>query len=160
MSNEVILTMKNISKSFAGVNALKNVELTLRKGEVHALMGENGAGKSTLMKCMIGVHKADQGEIVYKGKPVQFESVLEAQKAGISMIFQELNLIPHLTVAENIFFAREPLKHGLVDKEKMIEESAKLLALFDIDVDPTDEVRMLSVAKQQMVEIAKALFRC
>ncbi|MEG9531115.1 sugar ABC transporter ATP-binding protein [Mannheimia indoligenes] len=157
MSNEVILTMKNISKSFAGVNALKNVELTLRKGEVHALMGENGAGKSTLMKCMIGVYKADQGEIVYKGKPVQFESVLEAQKAGISMIFQELNLIPHLTVAENIFFAREPLKHGLVDKEKMIEESAKLLALFDIDVDPTDEVRMLSVAKQQMVEIAKAL---
>lgn len=157
MSNEIILTMKNISKSFSGVNALKNVELTLRKGEVHALMGENGAGKSTLMKCMIGVHQADEGEIVYKGKPVQFASVLDAQKSGISMIFQELNLIPHLTVAENIFFAREPLKHGLVDKDKMIEESAKLLSLFEIDVNPTDEVRLLPVAKQQMVEIAKAL---
>ncbi len=157
MQNEVILTMKNISKSFAGVNALKGVELTLRKGEVHALMGENGAGKSTLMKCLLGVYQADEGEIIYKGQPVRFESVLEAQKAGISMIFQELNLIPHLTVAENIFFAREPLKHGLVDKDKMVEESAKLLNFFEIDVDPNDEVRMLSVAKQQMVEIAKAL---
>ncbi|HHW7570769.1 TPA: sugar ABC transporter ATP-binding protein [Mannheimia haemolytica] len=157
MPNEVILTMKNISKSFAGVNALKGVELTLRKGEVHALMGENGAGKSTLMKCLLGVYQADEGEIIYKGQPVRFESVLEAQKAGISMIFQELNLIPHLTVAENIFFAREPLKHGLVDKDKMVEESAKLLNFFEIDVDPNDEVRMLSVAKQQMVEIAKAL---
>lgn len=83
MQNEVILTMKNISKSFAGVNALKGVELTLRKGEVHALMGENGAGKSTLMKCLLGVYQADEGEIIYKGQPVRFESVLEAQKAGI-----------------------------------------------------------------------------
>lgn len=154
---EVVLTMRNISKGFAGVQALKDVQLTLRKGEVHALMGENGAGKSTLMKCMIGVYEADEGEIVYKGKPVQFPSVLDAQHAGISMIFQELNLIPHLTVAENIFFAREPLHMGMVDKEKMNKDAKALLALFDIDVSPTEEVRNLPVAKQQMVEIAKAL---
>ncbi|NBI43376.1 ATP-binding cassette domain-containing protein [[Haemophilus] felis] len=155
--NETILTMRNISKGFAGVQALKDVQLTLRKGEVHALMGENGAGKSTLMKCLLGVYQRDEGDIVYKGKSISFSSVLEAQKEGISMIFQELNLIPHLTVAENIFFAREPHKYGVVDKKKMISDSEKLLALFDIDVKPTDEVRTLSVAKQQMVEIAKAL---
>lgn len=154
---ETVLTMRNISKGFAGVQALKDVQLTLRKGEVHALMGENGAGKSTLMKCLLGVYQKDTGEIIYKGKNVNFSSVLEAQQQGISMIFQELNLIPHLTVAENIFFAREPIKHGMVDKKKMVQDSAKLLSLFDIDVDPNDEVRSLSVAKQQMVEIAKAL---
>ncbi|QLB12247.1 monosaccharide ABC transporter ATP-binding protein (CUT2 family) [Bisgaardia hudsonensis] len=155
--NEILLTMRHISKGFAGVQALKDVQLTLRKGEVHALMGENGAGKSTLMKCMIGVYQADEGEIIYKGEKVNFSSVLDAQHAGISMIFQELNLIPHLTVAENIFFAREPIHLGMVDKQKMIKESAKILSLFDIDVSPTDEVRTLPVAKQQMVEIAKAL---
>ncbi|MGV6987982.1 sugar ABC transporter ATP-binding protein [Testudinibacter sp. P80/BLE/0925] len=152
-----LLSMTNISKSFGAVQALKDVHLQLRKGEVHALMGENGAGKSTLMKCLIGVYHPEVGDIVYKGKKVRFESVLEAQKNGISMIFQELNLIPHLTVAENIFFAREPLKHGLVDKRKMNRDSAELLSMFDIDVAPTDIVNTLSVAKQQMVEIAKAL---
>lgn len=155
--HETILTMRHISKGFAGVQALKDVQLTLRKGEVHALMGENGAGKSTLMKCLLGVYQKDEGTITYKGQEVNFASVLEAQKQGISMIFQELNLIPHLTVAENIFFAREPIKYGMVDKEKMIRDSATLLSLFDIDVKPTDQVRTLSVAKQQMVEIAKAL---
>lgn len=157
MQNETILTMRHISKGFAGVQALKDVQLTLRKGEVHALMGENGAGKSTLMKCMIGVYTADEGEIIYKGKKVNFASVLDAQKEGISMIFQELNLIPHLTVAENIFFAREPNKFGVVDKAKMNRDAAALLNMFDIDVKPTDLVKDLSVARQQMVEIAKAL---
>ncbi len=133
------------------------ITLTLRKGEVHALMGENGAGKSTLMKCMIGVYTADEGEIIYKGKNVNFASVLDAQKEGISMIFQELNLIPHLTVAENIFFAREPNKFGVVDKTKMNNDATALLNMFDIDVKPTDLVKDLSVARQQMVEIAKAL---
>ncbi|MDH2999530.1 D-xylose ABC transporter ATP-binding protein [Chelonobacter oris] len=152
-----LLSMTNISKSFGAVHALKEVDLALRKGEVHALMGENGAGKSTLMKCLIGVHHPEQGEIRYKGEKVRFASVLEAQKNGISMIFQELNLIPHLTVAENIFFAREPLKYGLVDKRKMNNDAAELLSMFDIDVAPGDIVNMLSVAKQQMVEIAKAL---
>ncbi len=132
--HETILTMRHISKGFAGVQALKDVQLTLRKGEVHALMGENGAGKSTLMKCLLGVYQKDEGTITYKGQEVNFASVLEAQKQGISMIFQELNLIPHLTVAENIFFAREPIKYGMVDKEKMIRDSATLLSLFDIDV--------------------------
>ena len=152
-----ILSMKHISKSFTGVQALKDVQFTLRRGEVHALMGENGAGKSTLMKVLIGVHAADEGEILYKDQPTDFSSVLEAQKQGISMIFQELNLIPHLSVAENIFFAREPLKYGIIDKSKMEADAAKLLSVFDIDVEPSDIVNTLSVAKQQMVEIAKAL---
>ncbi|MDY5422413.1 sugar ABC transporter ATP-binding protein [Actinobacillus porcinus] len=157
MQNETLLTMRHISKSFAGVQALKDVQLTLRKGEVHALMGENGAGKSTLMKCLIGVYSADEGEIIYKGKTVNYASVLEAQHDGISMIFQELNLIPHLTVAENIFFAREPNHLGIVDKAKMNQDASALLEMFDIDVKPTDLVKDLSVACQQMVEIAKAL---
>ncbi|TNH03250.1 sugar ABC transporter ATP-binding protein [Testudinibacter sp. TR-2022] len=152
-----LLSMSNISKSFGTVHALKDVHLELRKGEVHALMGENGAGKSTLMKCLIGVYHPEVGDIVYKGEKVRYSSVLEAQKNGISMIFQELNLIPHLTVAENIFFAREPLKHGLIDQRKMNVDATQLLSMFDIDVAPTDIVHTLSVAKQQMVEIAKAL---
>jgi len=149
--------MTGISKAFTGVQALQNVNLQLRAGEVHALMGENGAGKSTLMKVLLGVHKADEGYITYQGEDVEFSSVLDAQNAGISMIFQELNLIPHLSVAENIFFAREPLKHGLVDYKTMRQEASKLLEMFDIDVKPTDIVNTLSVAKQQMVEIAKSL---
>ncbi|MGF1718787.1 sugar ABC transporter ATP-binding protein [Vibrio kyushuensis] len=152
-----ILTMSGISKAFTGVQALKDVNFQLRAGEVHALMGENGAGKSTLMKVLIGVHKADEGHITYQGQSIEYSSVLDAQKAGISMIFQELNLIPHLSVAENIFFAREPLKHGLVDYKTMRHEASKLLDMFDIDVKPTDIVNTLSVAKQQMVEIAKSL---
>nr|WP_319514406.1 sugar ABC transporter ATP-binding protein [uncultured Cohaesibacter sp.] len=154
---EPILTMRDISKSFVGVQALKGVQLQLRKGEVHALMGENGAGKSTLMKGLLGVYKFNEGEIVYKGETVAFDGVMQAQEAGISMIFQELNLIPHLSVAENIFFAREPKKAGIIDKKKMERDSARLLEVFDIDVKPTDIVHTLSVAKQQMVEIAKAL---
>ena len=152
-----IVQMRNISKSFSGVQALKGVDFELRKGEVHALMGENGAGKSTLMKALIGVHAHDEGTIIYKGNEVAFGSVLEAQQNGISMIFQELNLVPHLTVAENIFLAREPLKNKLIDYQTMEEKSSKLLEMFDIDVSPKDIVNTLSVAKQQMVEIAKAL---
>lgn len=152
-----ILTMTGISKAFTGVQALQGVNLQLRAGEVHALMGENGAGKSTLMKVLLGVHQADEGYITYQGKNVEFSSVLDAQNAGISMIFQELNLIPHLSVAENIFFAREHLKHGLIDYKTMRQEASKLLEMFDIDVKPTDIVNTLSVAKQQMVEIAKSL---
>jgi ribose transport system ATP-binding protein len=155
--SQQILSMTNISKSFTGVQALSNVDFTLRQGEVHALMGENGAGKSTLMKVLIGVHEADAGGIIYKGEKVCFDSVLDAQKAGISMIFQELNLIPHLSVAENIFFAREQTYYGIINKREMESEAAKLLDIFDIDVMPSDIVNTLSVAKQQMVEIAKAL---
>ena len=156
MSNTV-LSMRNISKSFTGVQALSDVDFDLRKGEVHALMGENGAGKSTLMKVLIGIHEADEGSIRFKGEERVFESVLDAQEHGISMIFQELNLIPHLSVAENIFFAREPLVKGIINHKKMEEDAAKLLNIFDIDVKPSDIVNTLSVAKQQMVEIAKAL---
>ena len=152
-----IVQMRNISKSFAGVHALKGVNFELRKGEVHALMGENGAGKSTLMKVLTGVYTADEGSIFYKGQEKVFDSVFSAQQSGISMIFQELNLIPHLTVAENIFLAREPLKNGLIDYHTMEKKAAELLDMFDIDVSPKDMVNTLSVARQQMVEIAKAL---
>ncbi|WP_068083731.1 sugar ABC transporter ATP-binding protein [Polycladidibacter stylochi] len=155
--SETLLSMTGISKAFAGVQALKDVQFSLRKGEVHALMGENGAGKSTLMKTLIGVHTPDTGEIIYKGEKVCFDSVLDAQEAGISMIFQELNLIPHLSVAENIFFAREPLVNGIIDKRSMEAEAARLLEMFDIGVKPSDIVNTLSVAQQQMVEIFKAL---
>jgi ribose transport system ATP-binding protein len=152
-----LLLMTDISKSFSGVPALKKVHFELRKGEVHALIGENGAGKSTLMKVLIGVHEADEGTIFYKNRQVNYSSVLEAQRDGISMIFQELNLVPHLTVAENIFLAREPLKNGLIDYKKMENDAQELLNIFDIDVLPKDLVLNLSVARQQMVEIAKAL---
>ncbi|TCL04347.1 monosaccharide ABC transporter ATP-binding protein (CUT2 family) [Sodalis ligni] len=152
-----LLQMTDISKSFSGVPALKKVNFKLRKGEVHALMGENGAGKSTLMKVLIGVYEADEGTLFYKGREVHYDSVLEAQQDGISMIFQELNLVPHLTVAENIFLAREPLKNGLINYKKMESDAQDLLNIFDIDVSPRETVLNLSVARQQMVEIAKAL---
>ncbi len=154
---DVFLSMQNISKAFPGIQALDNVQLNLRQGEVHALLGENGAGKSTLMKVLMGIYKADEGEIIYKGQPVAFTSPLNAQENGVSMIFQELNLIPHLTVAENIFLAREPMKGGIINKKYMNEEAQKLLDLFDISIKPTDIVHTLSVAEQQMVEIAKAI---
>lgn len=154
---EVLIQMKGISKSFTGVQALNNVNFELRKGEVHALMGENGAGKSTLMKALVGVHQPDEGKIYYKNQEVEFHSVLDAQKNGISMIFQELNLIPHLTVAENIFLAREPMRMGMVDFALMEEKAIRLLDVFEMDISPKDIVHTLPVAKQQMVEIAKAI---
>ena len=152
-----IIQMKGISKYFTGVQALKDVNFELRKGEVHALMGENGAGKSTLMKALVGVHLPDEGKIFYKEKEIRFNSVLEAQKSGISMIFQELNLVPHLSVAENIFLAREPKKRGIIDFNLMYQNAASLLDMFDMDISPNDIVNTLPVAKQQMVEIAKAV---
>ncbi len=157
MQQPSIVKMMNISKSFTGVHALKNVNFELRKGEVHALMGENGAGKSTLMKILTGVYTSDAGTITYNGQEINFKSVLEAQNSGVSMIFQELNLVPHLSVAENIFLAREPLKNGLIDYPCMENKSVELLEMFDIGVSPKSIVNTLSVAQQQMVEIAKAL---
>ena len=134
---EVILTMKGIDKSFPGVHALDHVNLEVRKGEVHALMGENGAGKSTLMKVLTGIYSKDEGTITYEGKEVEFTNPREAQDAGIVIVHQELNMMGHLTVAQNIFIGREPMKGGLIDDGKMNEEAKRLFGILNIDIDPT-----------------------
>ena len=157
MEQDVLLALRGITKRFPGVVALDGVSIELRAGEVHALCGENGAGKSTLMKILSGVYQADAGEIVYQGKTVRFASSVEAEAAGIAIIHQELNLVPHLSVAENIYLAREPRKGLFVDARRMQREAAALLARLKLDIAPGDEVKTLSMAQQQMVEIAKAL---
>ena len=154
---EVILTMKGIDKSFPGVHALDHVDLEVRKGEVMALMGENGAGKSTLMKVLTGIYTKDSGSIVYEGKEVAFSGPREAQDAGIVIVHQELNMVNHLTVAQNIFIGREPMKGGFIDDAKMIEESAKLFKMLGIDINPRENMGRLTVGMQQMCEIAKAI---
>ncbi len=154
---EVILTMKGIDKSFPGVHALDHVDLEVRKGEVHALMGENGAGKSTLMKVLTGIYSKDSGTITYEGKEVEFTNPREAQDAGIVIVHQELNMMGHLTVAQNIFIGREPKKGILIDDAKMNEEAKKLFEMLNIDIDPTEKMSRLTVGKQQMCEIAKAI---
>lgn len=154
---EVILTMEGIDKSFPGVHALDHVKLEVKKGEVHALMGENGAGKSTLMKVLTGIYSKDEGTIIYEGKEVEFTNPREAQKEGIIIVHQELNMMNHLTVAQNIFIGREPRKHNLIDDAKMNEEARKLFERLHIDIDPTENMGKLTVGKQQMCEIAKAI---
>ncbi len=154
---DVILTMKGIDKSFPGVHALDHVDLEVRKGEVHALMGENGAGKSTLMKVLTGIYKKDEGTITYEGKEVEFSNPREAQDAGIVIVHQELNMMGHLTVAQNIFIGREIMKGKLIDDRKMNEEAKKLFDRLGIDIDPTETMSRLTVGKQQMCEIAKAI---
>lgn len=154
---EVILTMKDIDKSFPGVHALDHVDLEVKKGEVHALMGENGAGKSTLMKVLTGIYTKDSGTITYEGKEVEFASTKEAQDAGIVIVHQELNMMGHLTVAQNIFIGREFMKGMKIDDKKMNEEAKKLFDRLHIDIDPTETMSNLTVGKQQMCEIAKAI---
>ncbi len=156
--SDVLLEMKNIQKSFPGVHALDNANIEVRAGEVHALIGENGAGKSTLMKVLNGIYKKDGGQIIYKGEEIELSNPLDAQRRGIGMIHQELNLMPHLTVAENIFIGKEPMVGGVfLDQKKANKAAKELLASMHLDIDPTRRVKTLTVAKQQMVEIAKAL---
>jgi len=156
--DEELLRVENVTKKFPGVLALDRVHFELRRGEVHALVGENGAGKSTLMKILSGVYRPDEGTLYYKGKPVVFHNAQEAQRAGISIIYQELNLMPHLTVAQNIFIGREPLRFGgYIDDRQMNRQARELLARLHVDIDPTTPVYALPLSKRQMVEIAKAL---
>jgi len=156
--DKVILEMKNIDKRFSGVHALKKANLELREGEVHALMGENGAGKSTLMKVLCGIHKRNGGEIILFDNAVDFSNIKESQDAGISIIHQEMNMMSHLTVAQNIYIGREPMKNGIyIDDKKMEEDAAKLFEKIGVDIDPSVKVGTLTVGKQQMVEIAKAV---
>lgn len=160
MSNEYILEMKSVSKAFPGVQALDNVQLKVRKGTVHALMGENGAGKSTLMKILIGIYKKDTGSITFDGEEIDVVNTNYALHKGISMIFQELNPIPYMTVAENIYVGREPIGKSkiFIDKRKMMNDTREFLNKLEIsNIDPNDKLCDLSVAKTQMVEIAKAI---
>ena len=156
--NKVILEMKGIDKKFSGVHALKSVNLELCEGEVHALMGENGAGKSTLMKVLCGIYERNAGEVILFGKPVNFSNIKDSQNAGIAIIHQELNMMNHLTVAQNIYIGREPMVNGIyIDDKKMEEDAKKLFERIGVDIDPSVKVGSLTVGKQQMVEIAKAV---
>ena len=156
MNETVVLEMKGIDKRFPGVHALKRCSLSLRKGEVNALAGENGAGKSTLMKILTGIYQRDEGEITYNGNSVVFKNPREAQEAGIAIVHQELNLMNHLTAAQNIFIGRE--SDGFFLNDKIInKKTAELFKELKLNIKPTEIVGNLSVGKQQMIEIAKAI---
>ena len=158
MAEQALLEMRGICKYFPGVRALENVDFTLRAGEVHALVGENGAGKSTLIKVLTGVHPKDGGEIRMEGQPIAPTSPLDAQKHFISTVYQEVNLCPNLTVAENIFIGREPKKHGMIDWKSVNRRSAELLKRLNLgNIDVTRTLDSYSVAVQQMIAIARAV---
>ena len=154
-----VLELRGISKSFVGVQALDDVSFELHRGEVHILLGENGAGKSTLMKILCGAYKADAGEFFYKGNAVKIAKPSDAKAYGIAVIFQEFTLVPHLSVAQNIFLGREFRGRwtGLLDKARMRSEAQQILDELEMAIDPDAELVTLGVAQQQMVEIAKAL---
>ena len=155
-----LLEIKGISKSFPGVKALKDVSIDLSSGEILGLCGENGAGKSTLMKLITGIYKADEGgEILFDGQRIDVNGPREAQHLGISIIHQEFNLVPDLTVAQNIYLGREPRKfrNSLLDDGALYSQAKELLGRLEIQIDPRRYLRDLSVARQQMVEIAKAM---
>ena len=157
MAEEYVLELRGITKIFPGVKALNKVQFQLKQGEVHALMGENGAGKSTFIKVITGVHKAEEGEMYLYGKKVDFKGPKDAQEAGIAAVYQHATSYPDLTVAENIFMGHEIIKRGMIQWKQMNEEANKLLKRMNAEFDATAEMGTLSVAEQQMVEIAKAL---
>lgn len=152
-----LLEMLNVSKEFPGVKALDGVKLRVRKGSVHALMGENGAGKSTLMKCLFGIYHMDEGQILFEGKPVNFTSSRHALDNGVSMVHQELNQVRTTRIMDNIWLGRFPMKGLFVDEEKMYEDTLKIFKELDINLDPRQKIGTLPVSESQMVEIAKAV---
>ncbi|GLX99242.1 putative ribose/galactose/methyl galactoside import ATP-binding protein 3 [Herbidospora sp. NBRC 101105] len=157
-SAQVILRMTGIGKSFLGIRVLRGIDLSANAGEVHAVVGENGAGKSTLMKILAGVHQPDEGTVEIGGTTRSFAHPVEAQRAGVAIIYQEFNLLPERSVADNVFLGREPTRRGLVDRAAMEEATARLLdELDEHGFGPRDLVKDLSVAQQQVVEIVKAL---
>lgn len=155
--NEIIVSMRNIQKRFAGVHALDDAQLTLRKGEVLGLIGENGAGKSTLMKILSGIYRQDSGEVEVDGRAVNYSCPKDALDDGICMIHQELNLVPKLSVADNIFIGRESKKGPFLNRAEDCRRARELLSRLELDIDPQTTVNRLTVAKQQMVEIAKGI---
>ena len=160
MEDNIVLTMRGICMTFPGVKALDNVDFTLRKGEIHALMGENGAGKSTLIKCLTGINDFEAGEIRVNGieGPVKNHSTLDAQKVGISTVYQEVNLCPNLSVAENLYIGREPKTFiGTIDRKKMYRKAEELVKRLEIDVDVYQNLENYSLAIQQMIAIARAV---
>jgi simple sugar transport system ATP-binding protein len=157
MDRKPRLQMKRIRKAFPGVKALTEVDFRLFPGEIHALMGQNGAGKSTLIKVLTGVYTIDEGEIWLDGQAICVSSPLEAQELGISTVYQEVNLCPNLSVAENIFIGREPIRRGMIHWKEMNARAKELLQRLHVDIDPTEPLETYSVAVQQMVAIARAL---
>ncbi len=158
MSHEIVLEVQDVSKSFGGVKALKNVSLQVRKGEVHALLGENGAGKSTLMKILPGIHAQDSGKIILRGKEVAFQTPKQSMEAGIGMVHQELHLSTYQSAAENVFLGRGPVtRFGFFKWRELNANARKIFSQLEMDVDPKTLVGNLSIAKQQMIEIAKAI---
>ena len=157
MEQTTLLAMKHIHKQFPGVIALKDVQFSLQAGEIHALLGENGAGKSTLIKVLTGVEHMDDGVVLLEGNTINIKTPLEAQKHGISTVYQEVNLCPHLSVAENIFIGREPRIMGRINWKQINQKSKELLRQFDLDIDVTKTLDNYSVAVQQMIAIARAV---
>ncbi len=152
-----VLEMRKITKVFPGVKALSGVDFRLFQGEVHAIMGQNGAGKSTLVKVLTGVHEHDAGEILLEGKPIRPDSPLAAQKLGISTVYQEINLCPNLSVAENMFIGRQPMRLGRIDWKELNRRAEEILAKLNIVIDVTQLLSSYSIAIQQMVAIARVL---
>ncbi|MET7725547.1 sugar ABC transporter ATP-binding protein [Streptomyces mirabilis] len=158
MSNQdELLRIEGIRKTFPGVVALDSVDFDLRRGEVHVLLGENGAGKSTLIKMLSGAYQPDSGRVLVDGEEVRVHGAQDSERLGIATIYQEFNLVPDLTVAENIFLGRQPRRYGLIDRKRMEAEAAELLERVGVSVSPRARVRELGIARLQMVEIAKAL---
>jgi ribose transport system ATP-binding protein len=156
-NGSLLLEMRHITKRFPGVLALENVDFEVQRGEVHVLVGENGAGKSTLMKIVSGVYMADGGEMMFKGQPVRFTTPRQAQNAGITTIYQELNQIPQMSITENIFLGGEVSRGTLLNWAEMHQRASDMLARLHLNIDPRVKVSALGVAQQQMVEVAKAL---
>ena len=154
---EFVLQMKGITKRFPGVLALDKVNLNLRRGSVHALMGENGAGKSTLMKCLFGVYNKDEGEILINGKTANFKNPRQALENGVAMVHQELNQVLQRDIMDNMWLGRFPLKYGMIDRKKMYVDTENIFKELDINVNPMIKMSKLSVSQRQMVEIAKAV---
>src|SRR6202021_1083000 len=153
-----LLDVRGVCKQFPGVKALDGVDLQVRKGEIHALRGENGAGKTTLLKILSGGLRADRGEATLDGVTLApNETPRERQRAGLVTIYQEFNLLPFMSIAENLYLGREPVRRGFIDWTKMHDDARTLLASLGLSVDPRREVRHLSVAHQQMVEIGRAV---
>ena len=158
MANDNYIEFKHVSKSFPGCKALDDVSFTIRKGEIHALLGENGAGKSTLLNILHGVFQPTEGEVFIDGEKVNFNLAYDAIKYGIVKVHQEVNMVADMTVAQNIMLGSEPKKHGLLDWKKMNRQAQELLDKVQADMKPTDKIRSLSVGQMQVLQIAKALF--
>ena len=161
MEAENIIEMLHITKEFPGIIANDDITLQLRRGEIHALLGENGAGKSTLMKCMFGIYHMDEGEVIYEGEKVQIKGPLDALNRGIAMVHQELQPIPERSIGENIYVGRYPVKKlgpvTVIDHDKMYEDAARVLEEVHLNFDPRAKLGSLSVSQMQLVEIAKAV---